>query len=122
MFNHPVGICVDNDENVYVCDADNLKVKKIDPRGNVTTLAGNGKVLILNFSSKLPIPCTFAGELRSVDGMGAVASFELLCGLTYGGDRIYVSDYHQVRSISISDGWKPFFCSKPLRSDRCICE
>ena len=41
-FSSPRGLAVDSAGNVYVADSGNNRVKKIDPGGNVTTLAGDG--------------------------------------------------------------------------------
>jgi sugar lactone lactonase YvrE len=42
-FNSPSGVAVDKNENVYVADSSNNKVRKITPAGAVTTLAGSGR-------------------------------------------------------------------------------
>ena len=46
-FNKPIGIAIDSPDNLYITDADydgklagNCLIRKIDPRGNVTTLGG----------------------------------------------------------------------------------
>lgn len=41
-FNKPSGICLDDDDNVYVGDAGNNVIRKIDEDGEVTTYAGKG--------------------------------------------------------------------------------
>lgn len=43
QFNNPLGIAVDNQNNVYVSDNLNFVIRKIDTQGNVTTYAGNGE-------------------------------------------------------------------------------
>jgi len=42
LFNYPYGLCIDSDNNIYVVEEGNHTVRKIDYRGMVTTLAGNG--------------------------------------------------------------------------------
>ncbi len=41
-FNHPYGVAVDKQNNVYVADSYNNRIRKITPGGQVTTVAGNG--------------------------------------------------------------------------------
>ncbi len=42
-FNNPCGIAVDRQGNIYVSDSKNNKIRKIDPAGGVSTLAGTGQ-------------------------------------------------------------------------------
>lgn len=42
-FHTPRGIAVDAAGNVYVADSNNGRVRRIDPSGNITTIAGNGR-------------------------------------------------------------------------------
>ena len=41
-FNKPRGIIADNAGNVYICDHNNYRVRRVDVTGIVTTVAGNG--------------------------------------------------------------------------------
>lgn len=43
QFNNPLGIAVDEMNNVYVSDNLNFAIRKIDTKGNVTTYAGSGE-------------------------------------------------------------------------------
>lgn len=73
-FNHPHGIAVDFMDNIYVADAYNNRVRKITPRGDVSTLAGNGNDGFL-------------------DGTGAEAELYVPVGIVVGPrGNIYVAD------------------------------
>ncbi|MCS7027282.1 MAG: OmpA family protein [Bacteroidia bacterium] len=42
LFNYPYELCVDSENNIYVVEEGNHTVRKIDYRGIVSTIAGNG--------------------------------------------------------------------------------
>lgn len=84
-FNHPVGLGVDRQGNVFVADAYNSTVRRIAPGGEVTTLAGT------------------AGATGWRDGVGARARFNTPVGLALDATgNVYVSEYfnHTIRRIT----------------------
>jgi len=84
QFNHPYGITVDASGNVYVADKYNFRIRKINPAGVVTTLAGSG---IEGF----------------VDGPAAAAQFAYPEDVALdGGGNVYVADYNNnsIRKIT----------------------
>jgi uncharacterized protein (TIGR03437 family) len=42
-FFNPFGMAVDQAGNVYICDSQNNRVRKVDTAGNISTFAGNGQ-------------------------------------------------------------------------------
>lgn len=47
-FDKPYDFCADNKGNIYVADRDNHLIRKIDPTGNVSTIAGSGVAGYMN--------------------------------------------------------------------------
>ena len=75
QFNYPYALAADNAENIYVADTYNSTIRKVDPSGLVTTLAGS------------------AGITGSADGPGNVARFNYPYGIAVdGGGNLYVAD------------------------------
>ena len=74
-FNHPTGIAVEGEGNVFVADSFNNTIRKITPTGMVTTLAG------------------LRGVSGSSDGAGDQALFNNPSGLAVdSGGNLYVAD------------------------------
>jgi sugar lactone lactonase YvrE len=74
QFAYPAGVAVDRKGNVYVADTGNHRIRKIDQRGNVTTLAGSG-------------------QPGFTDGIATVAQFQFPLGLANDRDgNLFVAD------------------------------
>lgn len=84
MFNHPIGIAVDLQGNVYTGDQGNHMIRKITPTGETTTLAGSGIPGFLNASGTSAQFNTPSGVAVSLQG------------------NVYVSDSfnHKIRKIT----------------------
>jgi len=75
QFHGPSGITIDANNNLYVTDSENHKIKKITPDGMVTTIAG-------------------ADVKGYVDGTGSDAMFTIPRQITLGTDNVlYVAEY-----------------------------
>ncbi|QEC45706.1 BACON domain-containing protein [Pseudobacter ginsenosidimutans] len=48
MFSDPTAMAIDGNNNLYVSDRNNKRIRKIEPNGNVSTLAGDGTTAIFN--------------------------------------------------------------------------
>ncbi len=70
LFNQPSSIAIAADDTIYVADAENAAIRKIDPYGNVTTLVGLGPAYEppnaivaaspLTFAPRSPVPFAYA--------------------------------------------------------------
>ena len=83
-FSAPLGIVADANDNLYVVDVNNNKIRKITPAGVVTTFAGSG-------------------SMGSADGTGTAASFNTPWSLAIdAGGTLYVTDAgnNKIRKIT----------------------
>jgi gliding motility-associated-like protein len=85
-FNYPTGLAFDNYGDLFVADFKNDAIRKIDPSGKVTTVAGTGT----------------AG---SVNGIGTAASFNGPLSLAFDATgNLYITDFlnNLVRKITLT--------------------
>ena len=92
QLNYPSGVAVDATGNVYIYDADNFKIRKVDTNGIITTLAGNGK------SGSSP-----DGTLANQAALGLTGNGSLTVD---SAGNVYFSDVSNfaVRKISVATG------------------
>lgn len=83
-FNSPAGLAVDYGGDIFVADAKNHVIRRIDSKGTVSTMAGSG-------------------NYGDTDGQGSLASFSDVHGLILAHDgSLFVSDYDNNRVKIIS--------------------
>lgn len=93
-FNEPQGLALDYEDNLYIADSANQRIRKVNTEGVVSTIAGSG-VERIEYTSYI------RGGYQ--DGIGENAKFNFPMGLAVGSDRtIYVADTynHCIRMIT----------------------
>ncbi len=103
--NFPAGLCIDSSDNLFIADRNNHRIRKVDPQGIITTVAGNGTPewtgdggfaveASLNFPSD--IVCKNGDELifsdrsnnriRKIDSKGIITTIAGMGPPEFGGD------------------------------------
>jgi uncharacterized protein (TIGR03437 family) len=92
QLNFPSGVAVDSTGNVYIYDADNFRIRKVDTNGIITTFAGNGQ------SGSSP-----DGTLAAQAMLGLTANGSLTVD---SAGNVYFSDVSNfaVRKVSVANG------------------
>ena len=84
----PWGVALDAAGNVYVSDANNERVRKIDGTGTITTVAGNGS-------------CCYSGD----NGLATNAQLNAPRGIAFdGAGNLYIADSGNQRIRKVSNG------------------
>lgn len=138
-FHTPAGIACDRSGNTYVADSGNTRLRKIDPNGKVTTIAGgftnpsdcavapNGDIIVADVGAHKIYRVTASGRVLLVAGStsgnvaghvngvkvkGTAAKFNQPTSVTIDhSGNIYVADKgnYQIKVI-YPDGWVRVFC------------
>lgn len=80
----PTGIAVDSTGNIFFADSVNQRVRKIDPAGTITTIAGNGQAKYCGDGKLVVNACLFSPQQLAV-GTGPV------------GEVLYIADWFNQR-------------------------
>jgi uncharacterized protein YjdB/RPA family protein len=85
---YPFGVAVDGSGNVYIADANNSRIRKVDPTGVISTFAGNG-----TYGYSGDGGAATAAELSSPVGVSVD-----------GGGNVYIADYYNnlIRKVDLS--------------------
>jgi formylglycine-generating enzyme required for sulfatase activity len=125
-FAYPIDLYVDKNENIYVADMFNGRIRKITPNGNVITLTsglyypkgvvldqigniyvaeeGNSRILKITSDSNVTT-LAGSGNFGFADGQGTAASFKYPVGIALDqSGNFYVADNenHRIRKINSS--------------------
>ena len=68
----PQGVAVDADGNLYIADASNYRIRKVDPSGIITTVAGNGTTAFSGDGGPAVSASLFAPRGVAVDRSGNI--------------------------------------------------
>ena len=91
--NTPFGVAVDRNDNVYIADTGNHRIRKVDSRGMISTVAGSGdggfqgdggaataarlsspRAVVVDSQGNLIIADTLNHRVRKVDGAGIIST------------------------------------------------
>jgi DNA-binding beta-propeller fold protein YncE len=101
IFKQPSNLLVDEDENIYIGDQQNFRVRMIDGDGLVQTIAGNGVGNLAGDPAGEEIPA-----LESSIDWEAGSNPEPSGGLAVAGGQLYIAETlrHRIRVVDLETG------------------
>lgn len=103
QFNDPRFLAVDAEGNVYVIDTNNVRIRKISPRGQVTTIAGTGEAgdPVKGLATKSNF-LGMGGLAAAADGTLYIASASGLEKINPAGMLSFVVTGQSVQGVAVS--------------------
>ena len=105
LLKYPFGICLDSKENLYIADRGNNRVRRVDQRGIITTIAGDGTHsfggdygpasqsslayptdVIVDSGGIVYIADRNNNRIRKIDQLGVITTFMGTSGKEFNGD------------------------------------
>ncbi len=82
---HPLGVAVDGADNLYIADARNHRIRKVDSTGTITTIAGTGESGFSGDAGPATLAQLYGPSIVAVDG----------------ADNLYIADArnHRIRKV-----------------------
>ena len=97
----PSGIAVDAAGNLYVVDNNNYSIRKITPKGKVSTLAGDEPDSEDEEQGSVNEEYGLDAEHGFEDGQGSAAQFGGPCSIVIdAAGNLYVTDSHRIRKVT----------------------
>jgi uncharacterized protein (TIGR03437 family) len=92
--NYPMGVAVDAAGTLYIADNWNHRIRKVNPQGTITTVAGSGSAFLTGF---------FGGGFSGDGGPATKAELNLPIGVAVdAGGSFYIADSenHRIRKVT----------------------
>ena len=100
LFNLPIGIAIDNDDNLYIADHRNHRIRKLTKTIDgyiISTIAGNGKASFKSIDGSNSIYKSYDGEFATRVSLHDPEDVALTFNQDNTINTIYIADHHHYR-------------------------